>query len=266
MRTQTSGTQDTYRYEHFATRHLLADMRFDPDAPGPGDRLPPIELVTTGGRCIVVDDLDRPHLFVVGSNTCPMTSSSADGLVELHRRFGEEVAIVLVQVREAHPGELIEQPGTAVAKRHLAERLRARFGIPFEVAVDDLDGTFHRSLDPKPNAAYLLDTDGTILFRSLWAADITAIGEALQQVAAGRPPRRSQSTRMVRPMLGALGHVEEVVGSGGRRARRDLWRAAPPMAVMGRLARVLAGTRRRRHATLLVGALIAATVVVALAG
>lgn len=266
MRTQDPRTRDAYRYEHFATRHLLADMRFDPGAPGPGDRLPPIELETTEGRRLVVDDLDRPHLFVFGSNTCPMTSSSADGLVDLHRRFGEQIAVVLVQVREAHPGELIGQPQTAAAKRDRAEQLRTRFGIPFAVAVDDLDGTFHQALDPKPNAAYLLDTDGTILFRSLWAADVAAIEEAMGDVAVGRPPRSSQSTRMVRPMLGALGHVEEVVGSGGRSARRDLWRAAPPMAVMGRLARLLAGTRRRRRTTVLAGLLLAVAAVAALAG
>ncbi|MFP3908095.1 MAG: hypothetical protein ACLFWR_13785 [Acidimicrobiales bacterium] len=51
---------------------------------------------------------------------------------------------------------------------------------------------------------------------------------------------------MVHPMVRALGYIDEVVRRGGLSAQRDLRRSASPMAVAGRLARLL--RRRRRSA------------------
>ncbi|CAN5444368.1 hypothetical protein BH23ACT9_BH23ACT9_34560 [soil metagenome] len=229
-------TVPAYRYDHFAARHMRTDLRFDPASPAPGDALPILDLETTAGYRITVSSLDRPHLFVFGSRTCPMTVSARDGLHKLHGQFGDAIRFVLVQVREAHPGELIPQPSSFAQKREHATRLKTELEIPFDVAVDDIDGSFHRSLDPKPNAAYLVGTDGVILFRSQWASDVDGLRAALDAVAHGRPLKRTQSRRMVGPMMAALGYVHDVVGRGGPRARRDLLRAAPPMAAAGRLA------------------------------
>ena len=164
-----------YAYEHFRLSHMLADMRFAPGTPEPGDRLPQLDVQTTQGERITLDDLDRPHLFVFGSNTCPMAASAGDVLIELHREWGEKVRLVLVQVREAHSGERIPQPRTMEEKVAHARRLGDALGIPFAVAVDDLDGSLHASLDPKPNAAYLVGVDGTILFRTRGASDERAL-------------------------------------------------------------------------------------------
>lgn len=89
-----------------------------------------------------------------------MTASSRDGLQVLHERFGDRVRFVLVQVREAHPGERTPQPTSLEEKHAHALRLKELLAAPFEVAVDDIEGSFHRSLDPKPNAAYLIGADG----------------------------------------------------------------------------------------------------------
>lgn len=224
----------SYRYDRFRLRHMLGDMRFAPAGPRPGSPLPVLDLVTLTGERITLEGLDRPHLFVFGSNTWPMTVSAAPGLADLHRRFGDRVEFVLVQVREAHPGELTPQATTFEGKVELARRLRLRLGVPFTVAVDDAEGTFHRALDPKPNAAYLVGSDGTIVFRAQWAGDIGGLRAALAAVVEGRPPGSPQSTRMLGPILRALGHIDDVVGLGGRQARRDLRRSAAPMAAMGR--------------------------------
>ena len=107
---------------------------------------------------------------------------------------------MLVNVREAHPGAATPQPADADQKRAHAERLRDLHKIPYEVAVDDIDDELHRALRPKPNSAYLLGTDGTILFRAHWANETKAIAEALDAVTAGRPLRRMVSRGMIRPM------------------------------------------------------------------
>lgn len=253
-------TTSAYRYDHFRLSHMLADMRFDPQTPSPGDRLPHLDLETLDDDRITLERLDRPHLFVFGSNTCPMTASAGDVLGDLHREFGDEVRFVLVQVREAHPGEHIPQPATFAQKRAYARRLGESLSVPFTVAVDDLEGRFHTALDPKPNAAYLVDEQGTILFRSLWSRDQVGLRSALAAVAAGRRPDKLQSTRTLHPMLTSIGYVDEVVRAGGPSASRDLLRSAPPMALMGRLA----GLFRRLPPARRGAALLAATGAVAL--
>jgi hypothetical protein len=152
--TMPTTARADYRCEHFQLRHMLADLRFDQDGPGPGDRLPELRLLTIDGETIELDALDRPHLFVFGSNTCPMTAAAAAPLDRLRARFGDEVRFVLVQVREAHPGEHLGQADSFEQKVAQARRLRAALGVDLTVAVDELDGRFHTSLDPKPNAAY----------------------------------------------------------------------------------------------------------------
>ena len=117
-----------------------------------------------------------------------------------------------------------------------ARALQKFYGIDWTVAADTVDGDLHRALDPKPNAAYLANSDGEILFRSLWAADYGALRQALEDAADGRALRRRQSTRLFGPVVRAMGMVREVMRRGGPQAERDLWRAALPMALAGLVA------------------------------
>jgi hypothetical protein len=248
----SQATESVYRYENFALHHMLADMRFDPDSPAPGDPLPHLDLETIEGERITMEDLDRPHLFVFGSNTCPMTASAGSALDRLHREFGDHVRFVLVQVREAHPGEHLGQPTSLESKRVHAERLRDFLGIDFTVAVDDLEGSFHTSLDPKPNATYLVGANGEIVFRSMWASDERGLSEALGAAAHGAIPPRQQSRRVVGPMLRSIGYVDQVLRDAGPRATRDLAKSAPPMLLAGRMASLFRGlTPERRGVALL---------------
>jgi hypothetical protein len=248
-------TSSTYRYERFRLHHMLADLRFAPTSPGPGNRVPPLDLHTVDGGPVRLGELDRPHLLVFGSNTCPMTASAAAPLIRLHRRFGHAVRFVLVQVREAHPGAHLPQPTTAGAKSAHARRLRDSLGVDFTVAVDDLDGQLHTTLDVKPNAAYLVDSDGTIVFRSLWASDERGLQQALEAVSEDRRPPRVESRRMLGPMLRAIGHIDPVLRCAGPGATRDLARSAPPMLLAARVAALFRGQPRERRGHALVASI-----------
>ncbi|GAA3250447.1 TlpA family protein disulfide reductase [Streptomyces labedae] len=233
---QQSGPD--YRFERFRTRLLIDDMTFGRDALGPGSRLPEFDLPTLDGGRFTSRALGRrPVLMVFGSRTCPVTESAVPALKRLHRRFGERVRFVLVNTREAHPGQTIRQPATAAEKHRHAQQLRDHHGIPFEVAVDDIDGTLHRAFTPKPNSAYLIDATGTITFRAHWANDETALRRALEQVASGKTVH-GRSRAMARPLLRAVGHLPGIVTAAGSRTGRDVWRAAPPLAVLGALSRL----------------------------
>lgn len=235
---QAVNAVNGYRYKRFTTSLLYRELRFGKDAAGPGDSFPSFELVTTGGDRLVNHDVfdEKPVLVIFGSMTCPMTASAAPSVQELYDEFGDRVEFIMLYVREAHPGENITQSVTMEAKLAYARALKDYYDIQWTVAVDNIDGDLHRALDPKPNSAYLVNSEGTIVFRSLWAADRDALRQALDAAAAGRAPARKQSEALIGPVIRAMGQVQEVMGRAGPQAVRDLWRAGFPMALAGRVA------------------------------
>ena len=240
---QSEDSQDIgrgYRFERLALRLILRDMYYSKNDPGPGDRVPDFDLPTLGGGRFRSADLGEtgPALLIFGSYTCPVTDNAAPGLRQLHARFGDRVRFVMVDVREAHPGKAVPQPKALDEKMAHAELLRDGHSFKFEVAVDDIDGTLHRALSPKPNSAYVLGKDGTILFRAQWANDTKALAAALEAIAAGESPSRSQSGGVV-PILRQLRNVAPALDRAGGGAWRDMWRVAPPMAATAFALKVL---------------------------
>ncbi len=237
-----------YRYRSFNTRLLMSDFRFGKESLGQGDRVPEFDLpTTTVERLRSRDRAGRPLLLIFGSVSCPMTAASTPSLTALYAEFGDRVEFATLYVREAHPGEKVPQPETLAEKLEHAKSFQELDAIPWTVAVDDIEGTLHRALDPKPNAAYLIDSRGIIAFRSLWAGDEKGLRRALSMLVKGQRPSKPQSTAMFAPLAQGMGRFREVMLRSGRRAERDVLLAAPPIAVVARLAslfRPLSATAR----------------------
>ena len=258
-------TGDAYRYDRFTPKLLLRDLRFSSHALAPGDSLSAHELATLDGSPITVGGhRERPLLLVTGSITCPMTGSAMPVIDALHAEFGDQVDFVLLAVREAHPGAYFPQPATDEEKLGHAHSLREKYDVPFSIAVDTLDGDLHQRLDAKPNAAYLLDTTGEVVFRAQWARDDRPIRSALQSVLAGTSPVKRESRALLGPVARAMGSVDEAMRAAGPGARRDLWWSASPMATAGLLARLFRFKRtdhRGIAAVVALGALMTAELV-----
>ena len=230
-----------YRYKHFTTKRLLQDIRFGRSAPRNGDALPEFDLPTTNGSRISKTDFadGRPLLVILGSITCPMTASAMPALKRLHSEFGDRVAFIIVNVREAHPGEHFPQPGTFEEKLDHARAFRDMYQIPWPVAVDSLDGMLHLAFDGKPNAAFLANREGKIVFRTHWASDDGGLRRALESVSRGQSPVKNESRAMILPVAKAMGHVHRVMGIAGPQAWRDLFLAGTAMALAGMVANAL---------------------------
>jgi hypothetical protein len=123
-----------------------------------------------------------------------MTASAGRALNDLYRQFGDRVAFLSVYVREAHPGDRFPQRETFEEKLGHAAAYRERDDLPWPVAVDDLDATLHRALDPRPNAAYVVDEQGVVVYRALWSNQERVLRDPLRPVNAGRRPRRERRT------------------------------------------------------------------------
>lgn len=165
-----------------------------------------------------------------------MTASAGPALKRLHEEYRDRVAFVTLYVREAHPGERYPQPASIEQKREHAHRYRQRDGLSWPVAVDDVDGSLHRALDPKPSAVYIMDTGGRVAFRALWSNDERVVRQGLEAVAAGTSPSRPDRKNRLLPMLSGSGMQYEILDQAGRVAKRDLLKQAPPMYAMARLA------------------------------
>jgi thiol-disulfide isomerase/thioredoxin len=233
LASRTSRT--VYAYDTFTTDLIVGDLAFRRTDPGPGDPVPAFDLEVLGGGRVTNATLgERPALIVFGSMTCPVTESSGPVLNELHRRFGDRVRFLLVNTREAHPGDHLQQPRQMDDKHRRAAELRDHHGFGFEVAVDGIDGDFHRAMSPKPNSAYLVSPDGIIAYRAHWANDRAGLEGALAALLRGdRTTGRSRA--MVRPLLRAIGHLPAIGRRGGPKVMRDVWRAVPPFAIIALL-------------------------------
>lgn len=228
-----------YRFDHPRLTDILHDMYVGAGEAGPGDAVGPFRLDTVDGRTVSSEDAardGRPLLLIFGSRTCPVTESAADGLKALHDKFGAAVRFVMVQVREAHPGALIPQPRSAAEKMRHALDLRRHHRLPFEVAVDDLEGTLHQRLGARPSSAFLLDAQSRIQLRVQWANQVEALDLALEAVTTGQPLPLTTVTRTPQAVLRTVGFMSRAIRAAGHGASRDTWRVAPPMALMMTLA------------------------------
>src|SRR5918994_6641124 len=103
-----------------------------------------------------------------------MTAAAAPGMERVRKDFqGRDVEFFLVYVREAHPGERYPAHKTLEQKVHDAKAIAELEGIGATVLVDDLGGTIHRNYGQQPNMLYVIDKEGRVFFRALWAEEIT---------------------------------------------------------------------------------------------
>ena len=227
-----------YRYQRFTLALMLQDFRFNASSLRPGDMAPDVDLTNLDSSRVRLSEIvgARPVVLVTGSLSCPMTASSVPSLNRLLQDFGDAFDVVLLYVREAHPGELLRQPQSLAEKLEHATSFKDELAVRARVVVDDIDGTLHRLLDAKPNAAFIFDATGRLVFRSLWASDEGGLRTALTSLRDATQLRASQSTRMVQPMLRALGSVSETLTRAGASAHRDLLLAAAPMEIGGLMA------------------------------
>jgi hypothetical protein len=166
-----------------------------------------------------------------------MTTSAGPVLQQLHDEYGDRVGFVSLYVREAHPGDRYPQPDSFEDKMGHARDYKDRRAVGWPVAVDDVDGSLHQALDPRPHAAYVMGADGSVAGRALWANDGRALRRLLDAALAGE---RLEITNHLVPMLRGTGCMYQVWGEAGGHAKTDVLQQVPPMYASGWLADRLA--------------------------
>ncbi|MGB2832206.1 MAG: deiodinase-like protein [Methylotenera sp.] len=232
--------ENNYRYGSFTLGTVLTDMAFNggvkPDA-----QVGKIKLTTTDAQLFEWPRANSPPLLllVFGSRSCPATISSIPDIKNLYTQYGNEVEFAYLYVREAHPGEHIPQPQTMQDKTVQACALQNEYDIPWKVAVDTLYGEVHHLLATRPNAAYLIDATGKVVFRTLFAANANVIKKAIQQHLNDKPIAKQERSPVVYPVLKLIGLMWAVLGKAGTSAQRDLLLHTPFIYLPSRIATLL---------------------------
>jgi peroxiredoxin len=143
-----------------------------------GKAAPDVELRRPDGGTFRVSSLrGKPALLAFGSYTCPQFRHGAPVLARLQERYRGRVEFRLVYIREAHPqGEawqstVNERQGVSLPEaRSETERsehaalCRQRLAIPFEAALDAMDGKAEAAYGAFPSRAFVIDKAGKVVF------------------------------------------------------------------------------------------------------
>ena len=156
---------NTYNYNHFKPSYY--DLTLFP-GPKAGEKFMNITLTDLAGQPIDISDLlDKPLVIETGSITCPMYAKCVPKMNDLAKKF-PHINFVLIYVREAHPGNRTTSHQSMSAKRADAAKVKPLYQDNRQVLVDDLQGSFHLKYGGMPDMTYVIDTDGTVIFRGDW--------------------------------------------------------------------------------------------------
>lgn len=171
-----------YNYDGFSTD----DYDFKSEVgPKLGEKAPDFELETTDGQTRALLDFDGDFLVLeMGSITCPLFQSRRSGMEPLTQAF-PTISSAVLYVREAHPGAKIQSHKNFEDKRACAARLQDEDGETRMVFIDTLNGDAHSAYGSMPNAIFIINKNGCVVFRSDWN-NPTATRNALKALTQGR--------------------------------------------------------------------------------
>ena len=161
---------DGYNYSSF--RDVANENRSN--GPNPGDDFPvEYDIYDMIGEPIKISTLwsDKPLVLEFGSVSCPIFHANGPSMEDLYKKYDNGSAakarIGLLYTREAHPGWFQSSHASLDDKLTSADKLKKK-GLERTIWVDSLSGELHQLLNPKPNSLYIINTDGTVIYKSAW--------------------------------------------------------------------------------------------------
>lgn len=139
--------------------------------PGPkaGEPLIDFTLRTIDGKEVKLSDFRGKWVVLeTGSLTCPMFVKNVNPIKALRDKF-PEVEFLVIYVREAHPGSRNGPHQDMEDKIRLAREMAEAYGETRDVLLDDLDGSMHQAYGSMPNMVYVVNPEGTVVYRCDWA-------------------------------------------------------------------------------------------------
>lgn len=185
-----------YNYEGFEAGAYNLNKFEGPEL---GTKAPDFTVTTMDGT--ETNLLEFPGKFLVlelGSITCPLFQGRREGMSDLAKEF-EEVSFSILYVREAHPGNRIPAHTSMEEKSSCANRLNEE-GETRRILLDDLQGAAHSGYGGYPNAIFVVNRNGCIVFRSDWNS-VPATRKALKRLVKGQPAQSKSYFTPIKPTV-----------------------------------------------------------------
>ena len=148
---------------------------------------PDFELITTTGETVRLSDKRGSiAVFMFVAMTCPPARTQVNLWKNLHEQYAADgVEVFFVYSRERHAGERgypeFKETKTTRERMVYAKMLSEITAVP--VAVDPIDEPTLKDYGVVPNAAFVVDREGFVVFKSQWA-DVRKIERVVQQLLA----------------------------------------------------------------------------------
>ncbi|MBM24036.1 MAG: hypothetical protein CMD78_07215 [Gammaproteobacteria bacterium] len=146
---------------------------------------PDFELITTTGETVRLSDKRGSiAVFMFVAMTCPPARTQVNLWKNLHEQYNTDgVEVFFVYSRERHAGERgypdFKETKTTSERMVYAKMLSEITAVP--VVVDPIDEPTLKDYGVVPNAAFVVDREGFIVFKSQWA-DARKIEKVVQQL------------------------------------------------------------------------------------
>lgn len=177
-------------------RHTIRDIRAYSEGRGMDPRTHDFTLpnAKTGELYHLLANNGQVRAFMLGSLTNPPARIQMERWSRLTTKYArEDVQLFVVYGRELHPGDRRQfkgypAPRTIEEKTAYARSFAELGKLP--VLVDDMNDTVYDLYGRAPNGVYIVDKDGTLVFRGTWADDRKVehiLDTLLAWYKAGRP-------------------------------------------------------------------------------
>jgi len=209
----------------------------------PGDTMPAkvdgaapeFEATTVDGKLVrLSDSRGKQHVVLMtGAVTSPMCAFEVPAINQMQQDFADkQIAFFLLYTRESHPAENYGAHTSFEQKLSYARELQRLEDIRFPILVDHLDGRIHRAYGLWPNALFVIDKDGRLIFRSNMA-NHAELRQFLQDIVAaekaaanGRVLHLQYSERVIAHEADQATH-RRVYDRAGPKAFEDYWAKRP---------------------------------------
>lgn len=185
-----------YNYDGFSSNSYDLDSFSGPEL---GTKAPDFLLTTVDNQTIGLLEFAGDFLVLeLGSVTCPLFQGRREGMSDLVSKY-PKLSFSVLYIREAHPGKNIPAHKTITDKIACAVNL-SNDGEKRQILIDDLDGTAHSAFGSYPNAIFIINRNGCIVFRSDWNS-VPAVKAALNNLLDGQPAHTKSYFLPVKPTV-----------------------------------------------------------------
>ena len=185
-----------YNYDGFSSKEYNLDSFHGPKL---GSKAPDFALSALDGTKVNLLDFTGEFLVLeLGSITCPLFQGRREGMGELVSLY-PNISHSVLYIREAHPGPHLPAHQNITDKVSCAQHL-SQDGEKRQILIDDISGTAHDSYGGYPNAVFIINQNGCVVFRSDWNS-VPATKKALKQLLNGQPAHTKSYFFPVKPSL-----------------------------------------------------------------